>query len=85
MSQYIYCDNNTLCRCLNARVTLDGTQKEDSHLAINTMTCSASFATVRENNAKAGPNAMKAQPKKTIRVILAYLSQKGRIFCQEKL
>lgn len=53
---------------------------EKSYLAIKTITCSASFATVRENNAKAGPNAIKAQPKKTMRVISANLSDKGRIF-----
>lgn len=34
------------------------------------MTLKGSLATVKTNRAKAGPNAMKAQPKNTARVIL---------------
>jgi hypothetical protein len=41
---------------------------------------------VRENNARAGPNAIKAQPKKTMRVIVnQFKVTKIRYFLEEKI
>lgn len=41
-----------------------------THPAIRMMTLKGSLAMVKTNRAKEGPNAMKAQPKNTARVIL---------------